>query len=107
MDFTALTVTLEPSQLIQCLNEVISAFDKVNDNYDVFKVETKADASYMVVAGLKDRSHMASNQRESPVVRKDFHLISMCFFAYESSYPQRVIIMMNKRKSMCLLIRIH
>jgi hypothetical protein len=69
IDFTSLSVSLDSVRLIECLNEIVSTFDKISDNYDVFKVETKADASYMVVAGLKDRSHMASYKRGSPTVR--------------------------------------
>ncbi len=68
VDFTSLTVDLDPSRLIECLNEIVSTLDKINDNYDVFKVETKADASYMVVAGLRDRSHMTSSKQGSPTV---------------------------------------
>lgn len=72
MDFTLLTVTLDPSSLVECLNEIISTFDKVNDKYDVFKIETKADASYMVVAGLRDRFIVPSPKSNSPTVRISF-----------------------------------
>lgn len=68
-EFELLTVRLDPSSLIECLNEIISTFDKVNDKYDVFKIETKADASYMVVAGLRDRFTTPSIKDESPTVR--------------------------------------
>jgi hypothetical protein len=85
MDFTSLTIGLDPTRLIQCLNEIISTFDKVSDNYDVFKVETKADASYMVVAGLKDRTHMVSSERKNSTVRNISIRISMYFFTCESS----------------------
>jgi len=69
MDFTSLTAQVDPARIIECLNEIINAFDKIDDNYDVFKVETKADASYMVVAGLRDRSHLASSKEDSPTVK--------------------------------------
>ena len=69
MDFTSLTVHLDPARIVECLNEIINAFDKIDDNYDVFKVETKADASYMVVAGLRDRSHVASSRQEHLTVK--------------------------------------
>ena len=69
-DFTLLTVSLDPSSLIECLNKIISTFDKINDKYDVFKIETKADASYMVVAGLRDRFTTLSLRSESPTVRR-------------------------------------
>ncbi|CAF0865964.1 unnamed protein product [Adineta steineri] len=64
-DFKVLSVQLDPASTIQYLNQIINTFDEVEDNYDVFKVETKADASYMVVAGLTDRSHLTSIKRES------------------------------------------
>ncbi len=60
MDFKSLSVHRDPTLIVQCLNEIIDTFDKIGDNYDVFKVETKADASYMVVAGLSDRLNVAS-----------------------------------------------
>ena len=60
MDFKCLTVQLDPARIIMHLNEIIETFDQIDEDYDVFKVETKADASYMVVAGLSDRSHMGS-----------------------------------------------
>jgi hypothetical protein len=69
MDFTSLTVQIDPARIVECLNEIINAFDEIDDNYDVFKVETKADASYMVVAGLRDRSHLATSKRESLTVK--------------------------------------
>lgn len=72
MDFKTLNVHLDPAHIIKCLNEIISAFDKIDDNYDVFKIETKADASYMVVAGLQDRSHLASSRRDSIIVKVVF-----------------------------------
>jgi hypothetical protein len=72
MDFTSLTAKVDPARIIECLNEIINAFDKIDDNYDVFKVETKADASYMVVAGLRDRSHLGSSERDSPTVKTLF-----------------------------------
>jgi hypothetical protein len=65
MDFTSLNVHVEPARIVECLNEIINAFDRIDDKYDVFKIETKADASYMVVAGLKDRSHLISHQHDS------------------------------------------
>ena len=51
------------------LNEIIETFDQIDEDYDVFKVETKADASYMVVAGLSDRSHIGSNEMAAFAVR--------------------------------------
>jgi Adenylate and Guanylate cyclase catalytic domain len=60
MDFKSLAAQFDPARIILYLNEIIDTFDKIDENYDVFKVETKADASYMVVAGLSDRLHIGS-----------------------------------------------
>ena len=60
MDFKSLAAQFDPARIILYLNEIIDTFDKIDENYDVFKVESKADASYMVVAGLSDRSHIGS-----------------------------------------------
>lgn len=69
MDFKSLTVQLDPARIIMHLNEIIETFDQIDEDYDVFKVETKADASYMVVAGLSDRSHIGSNEMTTFTVR--------------------------------------
>jgi hypothetical protein len=74
MDFTSLSVHLEPARIIECLNAIINAFDEIDDNYDVFKIETKADASYMVVAGLSDRSHIASLKSGTSTVKTIFFI---------------------------------
>jgi PDZ domain-containing secreted protein len=70
MDFKALTVQLDPARIIMHLNEIIETFDQIDEEYDVFKVETKADASYMVVAGLSDRSHIGSNEMAASTVNE-------------------------------------
>jgi hypothetical protein len=89
MDFKSLCDHLDPARIITCLNEIIDAFDRVGDNYDVFKLETKADASYMVVAGLTDRSHTTTVKSEISAVRfifnypQSFSCISIVKFAIE------------------------
>jgi hypothetical protein len=69
MDFTSFSVHLDTARIIECLDEVINTFNKIDDNYDVFKVKTKPDSSYMIVASLKDRSHMDSSERKSSTVK--------------------------------------
>jgi len=49
------------------MNATINAFDQCTERFDVFKVETKADSSYMVVAGIQDRS-IQPQRRESNIV---------------------------------------
>ncbi|CAF5010523.1 unnamed protein product, partial [Rotaria socialis] len=47
---------LKPDQIVESINATVNAFDQCSEHFDVFKVETKADSSYMVVAGIQDRS---------------------------------------------------
>ncbi len=55
VEFTRLSSTLSPAELVGVLNEVFSAFDELVDRYDLEKVKTIGDA-YMVVGGLTDGS---------------------------------------------------
>ena len=55
VEFTRLSSTLSPSELVGVLNEVFSAFDELVDRYDLEKVKTIGDA-YMVAGGLTDDS---------------------------------------------------
>lgn len=49
--FTAMSQSVHPSQVMQFLNVLYSAFDALLDLHDVYKVETVGDA-YMVAGGL-------------------------------------------------------
>ena len=55
VEFTRLSSTLSPSELVSVLNEVFTAFDELVDRYDLEKVKTIGDA-YMVAGGLTDDS---------------------------------------------------
>lgn len=56
IDFKEVVQKLEPQQIVESINATVNAFDRCSERFDVFKVETKADSSYMVVAGIQDRS---------------------------------------------------
>jgi hypothetical protein len=46
---------VDPMQVIEFINTAIYLYDKVVSTYDsVHKIETKADGSYMVVAGIEE-----------------------------------------------------
>jgi hypothetical protein len=45
--------SMEPVQVINFINATITMYDLTVASYDkIFKIETKADGSYMVVAGI-------------------------------------------------------
>ena len=51
VDFTQMTSTLSPDELIRLLNEVFTGFDRLADDHNLEKIKTIGD-SYMVVGGL-------------------------------------------------------
>jgi guanylate cyclase len=50
-NFTPLSAEMTPSELVEMLNEVFSAFDSLADKYGLEKIKTIGD-SYMVAAGV-------------------------------------------------------
>jgi class 3 adenylate cyclase len=55
VEFTRLSSSMSPSQLVGVLNDVFTAFDGLVERYGLEKVKTIGDA-YMVVGGLTDPS---------------------------------------------------
>ncbi|CAF0856685.1 unnamed protein product [Adineta ricciae] len=55
LDFKDVIHKLPPNEIVQVVNQMVIIFDQCSDKYDVFKVETKADSSYMIVAGIQER----------------------------------------------------
>jgi adenylate cyclase len=55
VDFTRLSSTMSPHELVGVLNEVFTVFDGLVDRYGLEKVKTIGDA-YMVVGGMTERS---------------------------------------------------
>lgn len=54
VDFTPMSAELEPTELVQMLNEVFTAFDGLADELGVEKIKTIGD-SYMAAAGVPER----------------------------------------------------
>lgn len=89
LDFKDAIQKLSPTEIVQAINQMIVIFDQCSEKYDVFKVmrrvffrwkificgeiqvETKADSSYMVVAGIQDRGI----QRRISTSVEEFHRI--------------------------------
>ena len=55
VEFTRLSTTMSPQQLVGVLNDVFTVFDGLVDRYGLEKVKTIGDA-YMVVGGMSDPS---------------------------------------------------
>lgn len=51
VNFTRLSVSLSPTDLVQLLNQIFSAFDQLVEQYSLEKIKTIGDA-YMAVGGL-------------------------------------------------------
>jgi class 3 adenylate cyclase len=55
VEFTRLSASMSPQELVGVLNEVFTEFDSLVDRYGLEKVKTIGDA-YMVVGGMPERS---------------------------------------------------
>lgn len=51
VDFTQLSASLNPSELVELLNQIFSRFDRLVEQHDLEKIKTIGDA-YLVVGGL-------------------------------------------------------
>ena len=55
VEFTRLSASMSPQELVGVLNDIFTVFDQLVDRYDLEKVKTIGDA-YMVVGGMSERS---------------------------------------------------
>ncbi|CAF2423788.1 unnamed protein product [Rotaria sp. Silwood2] len=76
LDFKEVVEKLKPEQIVESINATVNAFDQCAERFDVFKVETKADSSYMVVAGIQDRS-VATQRRASTASGSTLHSVTL------------------------------
>ncbi|XP_022255882.1 soluble guanylate cyclase 89Da-like [Limulus polyphemus] len=56
VDFSDLCLRLSAMEAVSCVNDVYILFDRIIDNYQVFKVETVGQV-YMLVGGAPERRH--------------------------------------------------
>ena len=74
---------LAPQQIVESINAIVNAFDQCSEHFDVFKVETKADSSYMVVSGIQDRGPTNQRRASTAVYFLSFvFLVLECGFVY-------------------------
>ena len=67
-DFAAIVNKAEPAEIIQFVNSTITVYDSIVTSYDkVNKIETKADGSYMVVAGLDQEIEPSDQSRRNSI----------------------------------------
>jgi guanylate cyclase len=82
VNFTPLSATMTPVQVVELLNEVFSYFDLLVDKYDLEKIKTIGDA-YMVAAGIprprSDHAHILARMA-----------LDMCAFNYERPDSQKL-----------------
>ncbi len=55
-DFTSLSATMRPREIVDLLNEIFSHFDDLTERYGLEKIKTIGDC-YMVAAGVPRRRH--------------------------------------------------
>lgn len=53
--FTEMTISQDPSSLLQELNDIFSAFDRITDTFGAERIKTIGDA-YMAVSGIPEQS---------------------------------------------------
>ena len=70
MNFKISTTHLKPTEIVELLDEAIRLFDDTTDKYEAFRVKTKMNSNYMIVAGLYDRSNVSFDKRGSIIVNK-------------------------------------
>lgn len=80
IDFKDIIQKLNPQQIVEAVNLTVVAFDRCAERFDVFKVETKADSSYMVVAGIQDRSVHPQRRESTTVMYKSIFILLFVFY---------------------------
>jgi len=78
VNFTKISANLSPSELVELLNQIFSAFDELAEHYGLEKIKTIGDA-YLIVGGLPtprpDHAEAIANMALDMLAKiQDFHL---------------------------------
>jgi hypothetical protein len=95
-DFAAIVNKAEPADIIKFVNSTITVYDSIVTSYDkVNKIETKADGSYMVVAGLdQEIDHNDHNSRRNSVSStgsRSFLSVICLLFVFKIDYRVNIV----------------
>jgi class 3 adenylate cyclase len=72
VNFTQLTESLPPEQMVALLNQIFSGFDELSEHYGIEKIKTIGDA-YMVVGGLnREKSDYTRDIADMALEMRDF-----------------------------------
>ena len=101
VDFTTLSANIEPAILVQGLNTIFTAFDRIGTNYGLEKIKTIGD-SYMAVCGVpesyedhtKRAAHFALEAKEvlsTLDLSEQFKLVQIRFGLHSGSVVAGII----------------
>ena len=72
VNFTQLTESLPPEQMVSLLNQIFSGFDELSEKYGIEKIKTIGDA-YMVVGGLnREKTNYTRDIADMALEMRDF-----------------------------------
>jgi len=85
VNFTQLTETLSPNQMVTLLNEIFSGFDQLSEKFHVEKIKTMGDA-YMVVGGFGgDKTNYTADIADMAFEMREFVENNPAFAKYHLS----------------------
>lgn len=75
VSFTTLSATCKPEQVVAMLNKLFTAFDKLTEKHNVFKVQTIGDA-YVIASGLPYRDEAIKIAGERAINTRNNHAVT-------------------------------
>ncbi|MEW5302792.1 MAG: hypothetical protein WDW36_005540 [Sanguina aurantia] len=106
--FTSMSKEVEPSQVMQFLNQLYTVFDDLVDEYDLYKLDTVGDC-YIVVAGLirQDEDGFACTVEDDTKEQRLFHADMMMSFAKAMLKDSKKVLMPHNNEPVSLRVGIH